>query len=436
MLERSNTMELKFKTLDEVNAFLLKDMTPLEYCKMVIADTINEIQKHITLDGDPDIDTLHLFWHRQCGIYLKNNTLIIWDIEMTPDQIVLPNLDDIVYVDFDTIPWKAPSDFKVIKSYGYCNLGKFCDLIKPVKYGLEYCFDSIHGAYLHGDDYYNSNEYQRYNNDNSRSLFREYPDFQVEVYTKGKEKYTYFANFKDGCIGAYVAEQILLSNQPESRSLTYGNNSYKSKAAILFPMNKIRHGNTQREYLNHLQTECEQIIHKIYRSLSSSRRSMFDFPRCTAIAVFIYMYFQSLCGFSDAENFTLIYPIFCNYLKENASLKRYEKEKLISEINRVCHANYYGEPPVKNPETVLEQFQAAVWALVNSTTYMEAIRNILNFVEFQHAGQLAVSLTGAFAGIYYQHYRIPQNYLTENRYYTHFFNSVIPMEKIRFYAKR
>ena len=109
-------MELKFKTLDEVNAFLLKDMTPLEYCKMVIADTINEIQKHITLDGDPDIDTLHLFWHRQCGIYLKNNTLIIWDIEMTPDQIVLPNLDDIVYVDFDTIPWKAPSDFKVIKS--------------------------------------------------------------------------------------------------------------------------------------------------------------------------------------------------------------------------------------------------------------------------------------------------------------------------------
>ena len=160
---------------------------------------------------------------------------------------------------------------------------------------------------------------------------------------------------------------------------------------------------------------------------------MFDFSRCTAIAVFIYMYFQSLCGFSDAENFTLIYPVFCNYLKENASLKRHEKEKLISKIDRVCHTNYFGEPPVKNPETVLEQFQAAVWALVNSTTYMEAIRNILNFVEFRHEEQLAVTLTGAFAGIYYQHYRIPYKYLTENRYYSHFYKSVIPYEKIHFY---
>lgn len=430
-------MKLKFKTLDEVNAFLLKDMTPLEYCKMVIADTINEIQGYLTADRKHYFSALDFFADRQCAIRLKDNTLIIWDIEMTFEQVVLPNLNDIEYVDFGSIPWKVPYDFDGYYFGNYYDIGReFCNLQEPVNFGYFYRFDSVHGAYLYGDAYHNSDAYKQQRKSISRILFRNYPDYQVVVYTKGKEHYTYYANFTDACIGAYVAEQILLSNQPESRSLNYGNNSYKSKAAILFPMNKIRHGNTQREYLNHLQTECEQIIHKIYHSLSSSRRSMFDFPRCNAIAVFIYMYFQSLCGFSDAENFTLIYPIFCNYLKENASLKRHEKEKLISEINRVCHANYYGEPPVKNPETVLEQFQAAVWALVNSTTYMEAISNILNLVDFQHEGQLAVTLTGAFAGIYYQHYRIPQKYLTENRYYTHFFNSVIPMEKICFYAKR
>ena len=36
--------------------------------------------------------------------------------------------------------------------------------------------------------------------------------------------------------------------------------------------------------------------------------------------------------------------------------------------------------------------------------------------------------TGIFAGIYYQHYRIPKEYLTNNRYYGKFSASIIPLE--------
>ncbi len=424
----------KFNNFSEINAFLQQDMTLLEYCKTVIADTILEIREYLTSENNKRFSALRFFDNRQCCIYLKNHTRIIWSIEMTLEQVVIPYLDDIEYVDFDAIPWKKPEPLRTKHPWYYHNLWHELEYMNGYhQYLCDYRFDSVHGAYQYGDAYDISAEHKQHCNRNGRSLFREYPDYQVVVYTKGKEHYTYFANLMDACIGGFIAEQILLSNTAVNHSLEYGNCTYKSKAIHFFPLNEHRLEINEQEFLEQSKTECSQIVHRLLRSLAPSRRLAFNIQQNTVIAEFIYIYIHSLRWCSIAENFTIIYPLFCNYLQTNRTLTNHEKESLIHEITDVCHANYYDKPSFDSPNTPLQHFQAAVWALVNSTTYMEAISNILSFVNFQHEGQLAVTLTGAFAGIYYQHYRIPQKYLTENRYYTHFSNSIIPLEKIRFY---
>ena len=70
----------------------------------------------------------------------------------------------------------------------------------------------------------------------------------------------------------------------------------------------------------------------------------------------------------------------------------------------------------------------AVWAVVNSDSYLCALKNILEFVTYQHSAKLAVILTCIFAGIYYQNYRIPQEYLKNNRSYGKFSASIIPLD--------
>ena len=231
----------KFNNFSEVNTFLQQDMTLLEYCKTVIADTILEIREYLISENNKHFSALRFFDNRQCCIYLKNHTRIIWSIEMTLEQVVIPDLDDIEYVDFDAIPWKKPDPLRTKHPWYYHNLWHELEYMNGYhQYLCDYRFDSVHGAYQYGDAYDISEEHKQHCNREGRSLFREYPDYQVVVYTKGKEHYTYFANLMDACIGGFIAEQILLSNPPENHSLEYGNCTYKSKAIHIFPLNEHR----------------------------------------------------------------------------------------------------------------------------------------------------------------------------------------------------
>ena len=435
---------------DEINAFLLRGMTPMEYCKTVISDTVQEIQEYLTADNENEFNGFSTFDCRSCCIYMKNLTHIWWDIEMLLEQVVLPDLDQIEYVEFYGVPWKKPVPGQPEHPWDYRDLLHEFHMLEmrnmrrlkrlhPFDYhddreSREYRFDSARGAFLYKDVYYNSEEYKLCHDSKSHDLTRNYPDYQVSVRTPGEESDDYFASLMDAGIGAFIAEQILLSNTPEKRSLEYGIRTYKSKAIHVFPLNEPRKEINHKDCLAQVKADCSRIMHKLSRSISPSRKAAFMQQRNILIAEFINLYLLSLDGYSAADNFTLLYPIFSNNLKAHTPLSDYETDSLIQEISAVCHTNYCKKPVFDKPKTPLQHFQAAVWALVNSTTYMEAISNILNFVDFQHEGQLAVTLAGAFAGIYYQYYRIPQKYLTENRYYTHFSNSIIPMEKIRFYG--
>lgn len=237
---------------DEINEFLLRGMTPMEYCKTVISDTVQEIQEFLTADNENEFNCFSTFDCRSCCIYMKNHTHIRWDFEMLLEQVVLPDLDQIEYVEFYGVPWKKPIPNHPEHTWDYRDLLHEFHMLEmrnmrrlkrlhPFDYhddreSREYRFDSVRGAFLYKDAYYNSEEYKLCHDSKSHYLARNYPDYQVSVRTPGEESDDYFASLMDAGIGAFIAEQILLSNTPEKRSLEYGIRTYKSKAIHVFPL--------------------------------------------------------------------------------------------------------------------------------------------------------------------------------------------------------
>ena len=84
----------------EINNSLIKLLPPMEYCKMIIKFTsqqIEELKKGICEAG---YDSFDFFEYRQCEICLKNGTRITWHLELAFDEIIIPDLDEIEYVKF------------------------------------------------------------------------------------------------------------------------------------------------------------------------------------------------------------------------------------------------------------------------------------------------------------------------------------------------
>ena len=84
----------------EINNSLIKHLPPMEYCKMIIkftAQQIEELKKGICEAG---YGPSEFFWYRQCEICLKNGTRITWHLELCFDEIIIPDLDEIEYVKF------------------------------------------------------------------------------------------------------------------------------------------------------------------------------------------------------------------------------------------------------------------------------------------------------------------------------------------------
>ena len=91
---------LGFQNTDEINAYLFKDITPFEYCKSLVSDIVAEIRAMIQGNNPDAFDALDFFDNCQCTVYMKNHIVIDWDIEMTFEEIALPNPDEIEYVRF------------------------------------------------------------------------------------------------------------------------------------------------------------------------------------------------------------------------------------------------------------------------------------------------------------------------------------------------
>ena len=422
-----------FQNTDEINAYLLKDTTPFAYCKSVVTDMISEITAFLSGNEDEDgFDPVDFFWKRQCDIYLKNHTVIQWTLETPMAAIILPDPDDIEYIMIYGIPKKmTPEEAKKLglsKEQSECEVrdGR-CDLGRLMDEWAECRMDSIHGAFLDEDEYGKTVTNNRFHRSRYRLVERWWPEWQVQLGITDQGFHgTYFADVMDGYIGALIAEQVLLSNQPEDCSLQYGNCNYQSLAAFApVPIESI-HNLYEQSFMNDAHSYCNSLDHRLELSAKGSSISSDDRRRTVMYAKFVYLYVHSLLHTAPAENFSIIEPVFAKYLSENVS--RWKLDESLETLRKVCHANYYRKPRFRNVKTPAQSFQAAVWAVVNSDSYLSALKNILEFVRYQHSAKLAVILTGIFAGIYYQHYRIPKEYLTNNRYYGKFSASIIPLD--------
>jgi hypothetical protein len=231
----------------------------------------------------------------------------------------------------------------------------------------------------------------------------------------------------DGYIGALIAEQVLLSNQPENKSIQYGTEEYQSMVAFAPIPIESGHHLYEKAFMDEAQFYCSRLDSRLELSADGCCISSDDERRTVAYAKFVYLYVHSLLDTAPAENFSIIEPIFAKYLSENVRFS-WNLDEYIETLRKVCRANYYKKARFRSVKTPVQSFQAAVWAVVNSDSYVSALTNILEFVQYNHNAKLAVILTGIFAGIYYQHYRIPKEYLTNNRYYGKFSASIIPLD--------
>lgn len=404
-------MGLHFRNTDEINEYLLKDTTPLDYCKSVIVDTVSQIMEYLNGNKDHDrFDSVHFFGDRQCEIYLKNLTVFHWTMETPLAAVYIPDPDDIEYIMFHGVPKRmtlkearklgiSKDEYEYEVRDGICDLGRFMDEWADCK------LDSIHGAYLEKDEYGKTVANNRFHRGKYRLVERWWPEYQVSLdITDQGYRGTYFADIMDGYIGALIAEQVLLSNKPEDSSIQYG-----------------------KVFMDEAQFYCRRLDSRLELSANGCSISSFDIRRNVTYAKFVYLYVHSLLDTAPAENFSVIEPIFAKHLSESIRYS-WELEDHLETLRKVCQRNYYKKPRFRTIKTPIQSFQAAVWAVVNSDSYVSALRNILEFVQYQHSAKLAVILTGIFAGIYYQHYRIPQEYLTNNRYYGKFSAAIIPLD--------
>ena len=423
-----------FQNTDEINAYLFKDTTPFAYCKAVVEDMIAEITEYLNGKCDDDgFDSVDFFWDRQCDIYLKNHTVFHWTLETPLAAVCLPNPDDIEYIMIYGTPkrmtWEEAKELGISEEAyrcesrgGLCNLGRFMDERTDCR------MDSIHGVFGEDDEYNKTVLNNRFHRGKYRSVARCWPDWQVQLDITDQGFHgTYFANIMDGYIGALIAEQVLLSNKPEHASLQYGTEDYQSMAAFAPVPVESGHDLYEKAFMDEAHFYCSRLDSRLELSADGCCISSDDRRRTVTYAMFVYLYVHSLLHTAPAENFSIIEPIFAKYLSETVRFS-WELEEHLKTLKNVCHANYYKKPRFRSVKTPVRSFQAAVWAVVNSDSYLSALKNILEFVQYKHSAKLAVILTGIFAGIYYQHYRIPQEYLTNNRYYGKFSASIIPLD--------
>ncbi len=422
-------MKKNFQNTDEINEYLLKDTTPFEYCKQVITDMLAEIREYLTgINCCKKFKPEDFFSNRQCDVFLKNRTRAEFTMETPLEALLLFDPEDIEYVHFsDSIPIMimqkdAHLYFEDEDDLRFSAFPSCCDLSTYLQSKDGCAFDSIRGAFLRDEEYGKSIYENSYYRTDHRYPFRIYPEYSAH-----DVNFTYFANATDGYIGAVIAEQILLSNLPESCSLLYGKQDYESLVADAPIPDESRTPIGDPAFMKEANDWRKALFVKLKADLGKAF-SRYNPSERTAFSLLCYVYIHSLLRTAAAENFTIIDAVFTDHLKKEGKGFLDEPEAMLQEVETVCHTDYFCKPQYTETGTLFRYFQYAVWAVVNSNSYLKAISNILTLTAFSHDTKLAVILTGIFAGIYYQHYRIPQEYLTNNRYYGKFSAAIIPFD--------
>ncbi len=347
-------------------------MSPLEYCKKILGITFDQVRQ--SLRGELDIcGGFFFFENRQCDVMLKNGLHLNYHLETFIENIYIPDIDDIEYVQFVySVPEIADSSClgENDKALIYFNYMGTCEYGICDHYGNGFGYNSIDGITVGKAPI--PEKYENY-----RTIQREYWEFYKE-----KAETHIYPETKDTLLGVISAEKFLARM-----------NGYKPVFSNLSKRNKKRiignGGFISDEYFDWLI------------SISKHKELLYASEYETACFYAAFLYNGMLTGCGHCENMTVI-----PYLFE----KRYRDKEITAKMKNFWNIDKY--VPTNDVDPV-NQLCLAAYALIETVrpfngrsipkgTFEKCLERIYEITEGRPELNKAVIMTGAFAGAYCQ----------------------------------
>jgi len=133
----------------QISYSLLHVLKPMDYCKMMLEIMFRQLSDVIAGKSIEGYNAYDFFINRCCYICLNDGTLIHYDTRIDLESIVIPNLDDIEYIQFYGVPEIAdPSSFEMNDNglfYNYDYSIVLCSYGIYDYYGFHFSYNSIDG---------------------------------------------------------------------------------------------------------------------------------------------------------------------------------------------------------------------------------------------------------------------------------------------------
>lgn len=136
----------------QISYSLLHILKPMDYCKIMLEIMFRQLSDVIAGKRMEGYNAYDFFINRCCYICLNGGTMIHYDTRIDLESIIIPNLDDIEYVQFYGVPEIAdPSSFEendngLFYNYNYDNIDlDYYSFEIYDYYGLHFSYNSIDG---------------------------------------------------------------------------------------------------------------------------------------------------------------------------------------------------------------------------------------------------------------------------------------------------
>ena len=136
----------------QITYSLLHVLKPMDYCKMMLEIMFRQLSDVIAGKRTEEYNAYDFFINRCCYICLNNGTILHFDTETELESIIIPNMDDIEYVQFYGVPEIAdPSSFEendngLFYNYNYGNIDlDYYSFEIYDYYGFNFSYNSIDG---------------------------------------------------------------------------------------------------------------------------------------------------------------------------------------------------------------------------------------------------------------------------------------------------
>lgn len=283
----------------QISNSLLHILGPMDYCKRMLKIMFNQLKDIIRGKRFDGFSSFEFFHDRQCTVILKSGIKLLFHLETDIENTVIPDMDDIEYVQFYGVPEIAdPSSFKGNDNeHFHSDYLDECYYEMHDYYGSKFGYNSIDGITVGEKPI--PEKYKNY-----RTIQREYYEF-YKPGSKGQEYYD--PGMKGAFLGMKKAEEYLAEK-----------NGYVPKFYQL-PRRFIKGYSSiiTNEYIDYLSQFIEMM----------RENDLWDGNELEKACIYAaYLYSGSLINWGHCENMTVLRYIFENY----------PNREVVPELERLC----------------------------------------------------------------------------------------------------